>query len=119
MRANAFKIDAVQTTDLREALNKPFTSWRDYRAAQKEAHGFSRVFFSVKDETVMDQLINRRVRPRAEWRKLMPEVLEKAGIDPQKVRWSQYAGCSCPCSPGFICTESTGKRVWVEVSGNQ
>ena len=28
---------------------------------------------------------------------------DQLGIAPDtKVRWSQYAGCSCPCSPGFI-----------------
>jgi hypothetical protein len=23
-------------------------------------------------------------------------------IDLSKLSWSQYAGCSCPCSPGFV-----------------
>ena len=41
---------------------------------------------------------------------LMPEVLEKVGLNTKdsrglikqvKFRWSQKAGCSCPCSPGF------------------
>jgi len=29
--------------------------------------------------------------------------LEAMGLPADtKVRWSQYAGCSCPCSPGFV-----------------
>ena len=33
-----------------------------------------------------------------------------------KVRWDQYAGCSCPCSPGFVVTRGyTGKDLSVSV----
>lgn len=31
-------------------------------------------------------------------------VFRMDGEQEPKFRWSQYAGCSCPCSPGFIIT---------------
>ena len=69
----------------------------------------ARIYFWPGKETVMENLVNRRSRPYNEFRKLMPQVFAKlrdegvlsADVTP-KVRWSQYAGCSCPCSPGFI-----------------
>ena len=44
----------------------------------------------------------RHTRPIAALRKLLPEALDKVDITFTKARWSQKAGCSCPCSPGFI-----------------
>ncbi len=37
------------------------------------------------------------------FRPMVPVVLRRVGkpVD-LKARWSQYAGCSCPCSPGFV-----------------
>ncbi len=31
-------------------------------------------------------------------------ALQAAGIDPSRLRWSDKAGCSCGCSPGFVPT---------------
>lgn len=55
-------------------------------------------------ETVLEQFINRRARPVTEYRKnILPEVLNFQGLPADtKAKWSQYAGCSCGCSPGFI-----------------
>jgi len=37
------------------------------------------------------------------WRLLIPHVLRRLGKPSDlPVSWSQYAGCTCPCSPGFI-----------------
>lgn len=67
----------------------------------------ARVYFFVEDETVVDNMMKRRSRPYKEYRKMLPTVLSMAGCsNPEEVaesaRWSQKAGCSCGCSPGFI-----------------
>ena len=53
-------------------------------------------------ETVLDNVDNRTRRPYTEWRKLLTPHLESLNISTAGMRWSQYAFCSCPCSPGFI-----------------
>lgn len=66
-----------------------------------DAH--ARLYVHVKGESIMDNLMNRRSRPSTFYRKeVLPVVLKQFGLTPEKVVWSQKAGCSCPCSPGFI-----------------
>ena len=62
------------------------------------------IYFWPSKETTQENLVNRRNRPYKEWKKLIPQVLEQLNIENPgyKWTWSQYAGCSCPCSPGFI-----------------
>ena len=68
-----------------------------------------------KGETVMENLQNRRIRPVDAYREAVNEVLQtlakgmpawqaKLVLD-KKPRWSQKAGCSCGCSPGFLLSE--------------
>lgn len=78
----------------------------------------SRVYIFPQGETLLDNLQNRRSRPFNEYRKqVMPAVLKALGLPATtKVRWSQYAGCSCPCSPGFIVEAVLGKTVYVDVT---
>lgn len=57
-------------------------------------------------EGILDNLMNRRSRPYLEWKKLMPQILEKAGFSEKEIgqikpSWSQKCGCACGCSPGF------------------
>lgn len=57
-------------------------------------------------EGILDNLMNRRNRPYTEWKKLMPEILKKAGFSQKEISqikpsWSQKCGCGCGCSPGF------------------
>lgn len=63
-----------------------------------------RIYVFTKGETILENLQNRRDRPYTAYRKeVLPTVFAQLGVAPDtKVRWSQYAGCSCPCSPGFI-----------------
>jgi hypothetical protein len=66
-----------------------------------------RCYFFEKNESILAQLSRRHYRPYQEYRKLLPQVYEKAGFPVDtKARWSKYAGCSCPCSPGFILQHS-------------
>lgn len=84
---------------------------RGRRAATKP----TRIFLFPVVESVIENLANRTSRPLGLYRKLIPQILTQAGLPQQKVRWSQYAGCSCPCSPGFICEESWGSDIFVDV----
>jgi len=63
-------------------------------------------------------LVARGVEPHKEYRKLLPEVFKQLNIDvPIKgIRWSHYAGCACPCSPGFIC-QDISEDIHVTVKG--
>lgn len=56
-------------------------------------------------------------------KKLLPEVLAKAGVHPEAIkvcvqqsRWSQKAGCSCGCSPGFVVNNLAGREVFVDAT---
>lgn len=69
------------------------------RGYNKEA----RVYVHIEGESILENLQNRRSRPSTHYRKnILPGVLAAQGITPERVQWSQRAGCSCPCSPGFI-----------------
>ena len=76
----------------------------------------SRVYIFPKGESLIENLMNRKGRPYNEYRKqVMPDVLEAMGLPRDtKVKWSQYAGCSCPCSPGFI-VPGWNQEVFVDV----
>lgn len=70
-------------------------TWREYNKRP-------RVYVSICNESIFENLINRRSRPLKLFKQVATEALKQNGITPKKMRWSQYAGCSCPCSPGFI-----------------
>jgi len=74
----------------------------------------ARVYINIQDESILENLMNRKSRPIKLFRALLPDVYKKLGVD-SKARWSQYAGCSCPCSPGFILDDVYGKTVYVTV----
>lgn len=86
----------------------------DRRYRQKK----TRVYFSHNDETIYDNLMNRRARPVDVYKTYLRAVSDNLGITARmaKFRWSQKAGCGCGCSPGFICDEDYGKDVWVTLS---
>ena len=70
----------------------------------REGYGAKpRVYFSHIKEDFLDNMSNRKARPHWEYRTLMPNILKEVGIPrwTTKFRWSQKAGCTCPCSPGF------------------
>jgi hypothetical protein len=61
------------------------------------------LFIFAEAEKGMEQFIYRHSRPVKLYRALLPEIFEALGLPANtKARWSQKAGCSCPCSPGFI-----------------
>jgi len=92
------------------------------RAQQERPSTKGRIYVNPTGETVLANLANRRTRPYNEYRKLFPQIraeLAQQGYDlPEtaKISWSQYAGCSCPCSPGFVVQGLHGHNVWVDVA---
>lgn len=74
---------------------------------RKEGH--AAVYFSLQGENLIGELMNRRSRPYDEFRKVLNAALEMAAEQDESLKdwketdfgWNQYAGCTCPCSPGF------------------
>lgn len=74
---------------------------------------------------VLEDLTNRTRRPHVAWKKIIKPLIEAyiPQLDVSKMVWDQYAGCTCPCSPGFI-LKNTGRisddivhyDVWVKLS---
>lgn len=90
--------------------------WRDQ---EREYTKKPRVYIHVADETIMDNLMNRRARPYQIWKQeVLPQVLAFAGLSDVKASWSAKAGCSmCPCSPGFILDHNGHFDIYVTVNG--
>lgn len=113
------KIESI-TTHQRRLRNRPD------RYDRKEYFQATRVYFSVADESIWDNLANRRRRPYNEYKALMPEVLRQLGA-PEGVtyRWSKNAGCAmCSCSPGLVLDrrlldDGIGYDVWVTITGEE
>ena len=49
--------------------------------------------------------MNRTTRPVNAWGRVIRKAMTQLEL-PGKIGWYQKAGCSCPCSPGFIWTEA-------------
>ena len=80
----------------------------------------TKVYFFINNESVIKNLVERKQRPYTEYRKMLPKVIEitkSHGIDLEgmKFNWSQYAGCKCPCSPGFVVNEHYNYNVFVNI----
>jgi len=82
-----------------------------FRPAHKEHYGGrgsrrkARIYVWINGESIMEGLVNRRTRPYTFYRnEILPMLSTWIGVDLSKLdmRWSQKAGCSCPCSPGFV-----------------
>lgn len=63
----------------------------------------SRVHVFQDKESVLGNLENRRSRPSKLYKEV---VLQQYPELKGKLSWSQTAGCSCGCSPGFIVNET-------------
>lgn len=97
----------VKNIEIRERGNVSYREWIKQ----------TRIYVWPQGESIMDNLQNRRQRPYTTYKKeVIPAVLEAMGMAPDtKVRWSQYAGCDCPCSPGFIVDGDSRRDVHVDV----
>ena len=81
-----------------------------FRGNDKFQH--PRIYFWRDNYNPVGEILTgeRYNKPYNFFRKYIPEALKMAeypgGANNLKVKWSQKAGCSCPCSPGFIITNS-------------
>jgi len=87
----------------------------DYRPSK------SRLYVGVDSErgpvTVGAMMDARWENPVRQYRKALPAIFAALGLDPAtKARWSQYAGCGCPCSPGFILDTADGRDHFATIS---
>ena len=82
-----------------------------------------RLYIHHTGETkLLDMIINRKFRPADLYKKEIIPAIKKVLKDTLDngvtFQWSQKAGCSCPCSPGFIVKSYKYpiKDIWVTVS---
>jgi hypothetical protein len=77
----------------------------------------ARVYFYTANSGFWFDLFSRDrwKKPYKEYRKLLPDIFKRVGWGPSKVNWSQYAGCSCGCSPGFIVKGVKGLDIHVDI----
>lgn len=76
-------------------------------SSKTNAHDYfhrARVYIWPEGENVVENMQNRRERPYNVYKtEVLPMLFRLLGIPSStKLNWSQKAGCSCPCSPGFI-----------------
>ena len=82
----------------------------------------TKVYFFQQGETISENLANRYSRECTLYRKeLLPLVIEQLKhshptLKDCKFNWSQRAGCSCGCSPGFIANHEFGYNIYVTYS---
>ena len=69
------------------------------------------IYIWQKDETIVDNLLYRRLRPYTVWKKMvLPKIIEAyPELARFNIGWCQRAGCFCPCSPGFIVKPKKGE----------
>lgn len=72
-----------------------YSGWKAYSQSP-------RMYVSVSDETVLDNLVNRKRRPYNVYKTLIHSSGISEVLNLNELRWSQRAGCTCPCSPGFV-----------------
>jgi hypothetical protein len=95
------------TITLRERTWGRHTTSREYFAAP-------RLYVDV-DDSLIDNLANRTRRPYNDYKTIIWGSMLDQVFDLGKLQWSQYAGCSCPCSPGFILPKqdvNIGGKTW-------
>ena len=90
---------------------------RGYDRKRKEFHSYPRIYIFTKGESIIENLENRRQRPATTYKKeLLPKLIENIKpLQGAKIRWSQKAGCSCGCSPGFIVEIAKSFDIFVTV----
>jgi hypothetical protein len=67
-----------------------------------------RMYVSVADESILDNLANRKRRPYNVYKTLIHSSGIASALNLSKLSWSQHAGCAmCPCSPGFVLDPQT------------
>lgn len=76
------------------------------------------IYFIINGPTVMQEINEKKGKYYNVFRKeVLPTVFKKAKLPlDTKVIWSDKAGCSCGCSPGFLITGQKGFDIYVRLS---
>lgn len=115
------KKEDIPVPRMRIKLKIQEREWRKNRGGRRrdadKVTGKTVVYLDFKGETILDNVANRTSRPHQEVKPRIEAKLKKAGIDTTGMRWNQYAGCSCPCSPGFVLPKDRGKDIWAVITG--
>lgn len=105
----------MQVKNMHDVPHDPVSRWDSTRKMHK-----MRIYAWVKDETIIDNLMNRRNRPFREWRSAVEaaarDYCKNKGVAFTKLQWSQKAGCQCGCSPGFIADVTTNFDLFCDVT---
>ena len=79
-----------------------------------------RIYVFRSKESILDNLVNRWNTPYKMYKtEVLPQVFAQLNMPSDvKVAWSQRAGCSCGCSPGFIIKsyDYAYKEIYVDVT---
>jgi len=111
----AYKGDRWEVLKSVYNIKKEKDLWSAWKELEKDAKTKTRVYIFLDNESILDDLVNRWHRDVKLFRKyVLPEVFKAIGKE-VKATWSQYAGCRCGCSPGFI-LDDVGKCVFVDVA---
>jgi hypothetical protein len=108
------KLNSLGKVDKHAAGDRGY-GWRNTKKA--------RIYVSPQGETVLENLMGGRfTRPHQAYKALvLPLIRELYGQD-LKLAWSQRAGCSCPCSPGFVASRpiivkgGAIEDIWIDVA---
>lgn len=94
-------------TDNGDANMQPVIKSIKQRPSRKPRNN-PRIYISVEGESLLENLIGRHYRPVELYRRFaqgaVARITEGTDTSYLRLNWSQHAGCSCPCSPGFIVT---------------
>lgn len=76
------------------------------------------IYIIINSPTVMKEIQDKKDKYQNVFRKeVLPTVFQKAKMPlDTKVVWSDKAGCSCGCSPGFLITGQKGFDIYVRLS---
>jgi hypothetical protein len=77
---------------------------RGYMSSSSRSYNAKpRLYVFVEGENILENLAFRTNRPSKLYRTILKEAFRRLGLpETTKAYWSQKAGCSCGCSPGFI-----------------
>lgn len=86
--------------------------WQSKYPAMKEWTKATRVYIDPAGETILQNLMHGRWnRPVKAYKPIALKALKRIGLDGHNVHWSQRAGCSCGCSPGFVLRTKDNEHV--------
>jgi hypothetical protein len=77
------------------------------------SHKKMRIYLFPKNETIRENIENRRNRDRNLWRKITLQIMKEYGFQNIEMTFSQKAGCACGCSPGFIVDIKNGLEMFI------